>query len=155
METIQARVSKQLLAKASRLFTGTLDGRIIEILQNARRAGASEVHITNEDGEVTVRDNGCGIDDFARLLDLGASGWEDELEASEDPAGVGLFCLAPRDTVIRSNGKMARIGIVSYCFFIMTGLLARLEGGAARTTRLGMSPSPSRMGIVGSSYWSQ
>ena len=54
METIQARVSKQLLAKASRLFTGTLDGRIIEILQNARRAGASEVLITSEDGKVTV-----------------------------------------------------------------------------------------------------
>ena len=42
-ETICAKVSERLLQKASRLFTGTLDGRIIEILQNARRAGATEV----------------------------------------------------------------------------------------------------------------
>ena len=43
MQTIQAKVSKRLLSKADRLFTGTLDGRVIEVLQNARRAGATEV----------------------------------------------------------------------------------------------------------------
>jgi hypothetical protein len=91
------------------LFTGTLEGRIIEILQNARRAGATEVDISNEDGFVTVRDNGQGVDDFARLLDLGGSGWAEDFEASEDPAGVGLFCLAPRDVVIRSNGQIVHI----------------------------------------------
>ena len=33
MQTVvQAQVSKRLLTKASRLFTGTLDGRIIEII---------------------------------------------------------------------------------------------------------------------------
>lgn len=109
METIQATVSPRLLTKASRLFTGTLQGRIIEILQNARRAGATHVIITNSDGIVTVRDNGKGIDDFAKLLDLGGSGWEQALEQSEDPAGVGLFSLAPRELTIRSNGKKATI----------------------------------------------
>ena len=91
MRTIQATVNTRLLSKASRLFTGTLSGRIIEILQNARRAGATEVHITNADGVVTVRDNGKGIDDFAKLLDLGGSRWDEAFEASEDPAGVGIF----------------------------------------------------------------
>ena len=105
MQTIQACVNPRLLKKANRLFTGTLDGRIIEILQNARRAGATKVVIANEDDQITVRDNGRGIDDFAKLLDLGGSGWEDALEASEDPAGVGLFCLAPRQVMIRSNGR--------------------------------------------------
>jgi len=109
METIQATVNPRLLNKASRLFTGTLQGRITEILQNARRAGATKVEITNKDGLVTIRDNGRGIEDFARLLDLGGSGWEEAFEASEDPAGVGLFCLAPRELVIRSNGKVATI----------------------------------------------
>ena len=104
METIQATVNTRLLSKASRLFTGTLSGRVIEILQNARRAGATEVLITNADGVVTVTDNGKGIEDFAKLLDLGGSGWLDALEASEDPAGVGIFCLAPRRVTIRSNG---------------------------------------------------
>ena len=109
MTTIQATVNPRLLEKASRLFTGTLQGRIIEILQNARRAGATKVEITNEHGVVTVRDNGRGIDDFNKLLDLGSSGWDDALEQSEDPAGVGVFCLVPRRVTIRSNGKSAVI----------------------------------------------
>jgi hypothetical protein len=104
MQTIQARVSKRLLSKADRLFTGTLDGRIIEILQNARRADATEVSITNKDGLVTVRDNGSGIDDFSKLLDLGDSDWDQAMEEAEDPAGVGVFCLAPRKVTICSKG---------------------------------------------------
>ncbi len=109
METIRASVNSRLLTKASRLFTGTLAGRIIEILQNARRAGASMVEITNKNGEVTVQDNGQGIADFRKLLDLGGSGWEESFEQSEDPAGVGLFCLAPRAVCIRSLGGVACI----------------------------------------------
>ena len=106
METvINAKVSKKLLSKADRLFTGTLDGRIIETLQNARRAGATEVTITNEDGLVTVRDNGKGIDDFAKLLDLGDSDWDQAMEQAEDPAGVGVFCMAPRKVTICSKGQ--------------------------------------------------
>ena len=105
METIQAKVNPKLLSKASRLFTGTLDGRIIEILQNARRAGATEVEITNKDGFVTVQDNGSGIEDFSTLLDLGNSDWDQAMEKAEDPAGVGVFCLSPREVTICSKGK--------------------------------------------------
>ena len=103
--TICAKVSERLLTKASRLFTGTLDGRIIEILQNARRAGATQVSITNKDGLVTIRDNGSGIDHFAKLLDLGDSDWDQAMEEAEDPAGVGIFCLAPRKVGICSKGQ--------------------------------------------------
>lgn len=110
METVQAKVSKRLLSKADRLFTGTLDGRIIEILQNARRAGATEVTITNEKGLVTVRDNGSGIEDFSKLLDLGDSDWDQAIEEAEDPAGVGIFCLTPRKVTISSKGKKIVIG---------------------------------------------
>jgi len=104
MKTIKAKVNKKLLVKADRLFTGTLGGRITEILQNARRAGATRVEITNAGGWVIVRDNGKGIEDFAKLLDLGGSNWDERTELSEDPAGVGLFCLAPRELNIRSRG---------------------------------------------------
>jgi len=105
MQTIQAKVNVRLLSKADRLFTGTVDGRIIEILQNARRAGATEVRITNKDGFVTVQDNGCGIEDFQKLLDLGGSGWDEKMEAGEDPAGVGLFSLTPIEVTILSGNK--------------------------------------------------
>ena len=110
MDTIRAQVSTKLLAKADRLFTGTLDGRIIEILQNARRAGATEVTIANKKGLVTVRDNGSGIDDFQKLLDLGNSDWDQAMEDAEDPAGVGVFCLAPRKVTICSKQKRIVIG---------------------------------------------
>ncbi|MDI6451453.1 hypothetical protein [Anaerobaca lacustris] len=109
MQIIRAQVSERLLSKATRLFTGAVDGRIIEILQNARRAGATEVHIINSSGQVTVSDNGRGIEDFAALLDLGRSGWDDRTEYAEDPAGVGVFCLAPREVCIKSGGKQAVI----------------------------------------------
>ena len=104
-ETICAKVNPRLLTKADRLFTGTVEGRIIEILQNARRAGATEVKITNKDGFVTVRDNGSGVEDFQKLLDLGGSGWDEKMEAGEDPAGVGLFSLAPREVSIVSGNR--------------------------------------------------
>ena len=104
-ETIQARVDARLLTKADRLFTGTIEGRMIELLQNARRAGARNVKISVTGQNVIVEDDGRGIDDFQKLLSLGASGWAETTEASEDPAGVGLFCLAPRAVVIDSNGK--------------------------------------------------
>ena len=105
MQTIKAQVSQKLLSKATRMFTGTLSGRIIEILQNARRASATEVRITNHKGSVTVHDNGHGIEDFAKLLDLGNSGWDQGTEEAEDPAGVGVFCLAPREVEISSGHK--------------------------------------------------
>jgi len=106
-QTICAKVNPRLLTKADRLFTGTAEGRVIEILQNARRAGATEVRISNKDGFVTVEDNGSGIEDFQKLLDLGGSGWDEKLEAGEDPAGVGLFSLAPRQvTIISENSKV-------------------------------------------------
>lgn len=104
-QTIQAKVCERLLTKASRLFTGTLEGRIIEILQNARRAGATEVNIINKDGTVIIYDNGSGIDDFTKLLHLGDSDWDDVMEHSEDPAVVGVFCLALRKVTICSGNR--------------------------------------------------
>jgi len=111
MDNIHATVSPRLLVKANRLFTGSLSGRIVEILQNARRAGATRVSITNHEGQVTVHDNGRGLGDtdWPVLLDLGGSGWDDALDKGEDPCGVGLFCLAPRAVTIRSRGKIATI----------------------------------------------
>lgn len=105
MQTIQAKVNTRLLSKAERLFTGTLAGRIIEILQNARRAGATEVTITHQESTVTVSDNGRGIEDFSTLLDLGKSDWDEAMDCSEDPAGVGIFCLAPRRLEIQSGSR--------------------------------------------------
>jgi hypothetical protein len=120
-QTIQAQVSKRLLSKADRLFTGTLEGRMIEILQNARRAGATTVEITHKDGLATIQDNGKGIEDFSVLLNLGSSNWDETIENAEDPAGVGIFSLAPREVTVESG--MTKLVITRK---IWTGEPARL-----------------------------
>lgn len=89
---IRPKVSHGILEKADRFFTGTLTGRITELIQNARRARATKVTIRNEEGGyVVVQDNGSGIEDWNLLLDLGKSGWDETCVVSEDPAGVGFF----------------------------------------------------------------
>ena len=115
LETVRAVVDGRLLEKADRLFTGEPKGRVIEMLQNARRAGATEVSIATVPslggclGKVIIRDNGQGIEDFATVLSMGSRGWDDATEISEDPAGVGFFSLAPRRLSIRSRRRMIAI----------------------------------------------
>src|SRR5690606_39214945 len=65
---------------------------IQELLQNARRAEASEVRveIDSHAGAVTVTDNGHGVIDPEDLLNIGRSEWNEGVKA-ERPAGMGLF----------------------------------------------------------------
>ncbi len=107
--TIHARVAPQMLSKVTRLFNGTAHDILTELLQNARRAGATKIDIIarlGRSGEamIVVEDNGSGIDDPQKLLSLGESGWNEDLAAREDPAGMGVFSLAGRRVRITSRG---------------------------------------------------
>ena len=90
MQTIQAHVSARILSKAGRLFTNHTSQVLIELLQNARRAGASLVTVTTSPEPtqattlITFTDNGSGIDDFNKLLHLGASGWDESVERADE-----------------------------------------------------------------------
>ncbi len=115
MQTIQAHVSARILSKAGRLFTNRTSQILIELLQNARRAGASQITVTTSPTSnpaatvITFTDNGSGIDDFNKLLYLGSSGWDESVERAEDPAGMGLFALLHSGVVVSSRGKAATI----------------------------------------------
>lgn len=106
-DTIRAVVDPQAITRVTRLFNGTLADVLNELLQNARRAGATRVDVEmHHDGEQTtliVRDDGRGIDDPTALLALGRSGWSAGIAASEDPAGMGVFSLAGRHVEVRSR----------------------------------------------------
>lgn len=106
-EPIRARVSPETITKVTRLFNGSLADIINELFQNARRANASSVSVTAaSEGDrlrVSVSDNGSGIDDPARIVALGASGWSEDVVAFEDPAGMGVFSLAGKDAMIISR----------------------------------------------------
>ena len=76
-----------------------------EILQNARRSGATSVAITRDlaNRRITVSDDGRGIGDPRTLLAFGRSGWPKDLHGAEHPAGMGIFSLARRSPRIRSR----------------------------------------------------
>jgi len=97
-EPIRASVSPETIGKVTRLFNGSLSDILNELLQNARRAGASVVNVTTTPQKnglrITLDDNGCGIDDPVRVLALGASRWDAAVANGEDPAGMGVFSLA-------------------------------------------------------------
>ena len=101
---IQARISERTLSKVTRLFNATLTDILNELLQNARRAGATrvKVEVVNEN-YLSITDDGVGIDDPQILLTLGNSDWEEETQHREDPAGMGIFSLANREVEIRSR----------------------------------------------------
>ena len=104
--TICPSVGPSLITRVTRLYNGTVADSLHELLQNARRAGATsiEIDVDTEGGEPTlvVTDDGCGIDDPSHLLTLGQSGWDAQIAEREDPAGMGVFSLAGRKVTIAS-----------------------------------------------------
>ena len=113
MSTIQAAVSSKILSKVDRLFSNKLSDIFIELLQNARRAGATLVDVTTEEIEqgtrITFADDGEGIADFSVLLHLGDSDWAPSTSDKEDPAGMGFFSLLHSGVIVTSRGKQAVI----------------------------------------------
>jgi hypothetical protein len=79
-----------------------------ELMQNARRAGATEVHFTNVvEGELMISDNGKGISDFQNLFSVAESGWDAATVQNERPFGMGwLSALYTSEHVyVESNGQ--------------------------------------------------
>lgn len=112
--TIHTSVGQSLIGKVGRLFNNSIADVLNELLQNARRAGSRRVQIdVIDDGGrsvLLIRDDGCGVEDPAKLVTLGDSGWDAETAHSEDPAGRGVFSLAGRDIEIRSRARGADQG---------------------------------------------
>ena len=74
----------------TRLFTSTLGETLAELLQNARRAGASLIKIdTPGQGRVRVRDDGRGIEQPGALLAFGARGWSGATAGRRGPRRHG------------------------------------------------------------------
>ncbi len=115
-QVIHADVDIALLDKADCLFRNDDAGVFVEVLQNARRAGATRVDISieetippNDYRVVTVHDNGRGIEDFSVLLKLGKSKWSPATQESESPAGMGFYSLCHSDVEVRSGHRYVRL----------------------------------------------
>lgn len=103
--SFQATVSDDAMRKVGRLFNASLDDILNELLQNARRSGATRVTITqlvhkDSGSSICFADNGPGLANPVALFTLGRSAWDASVVASEDAAGFGFFSLANRGAQI-------------------------------------------------------
>lgn len=112
-ETIQASIHQHALLRVPAFFNASTVDILTELFQNARRAGATEIHVITNEGQTTVGDNGNGIADPRTLLAFGESRWDNAVTDSEHPAGMGLYALAHREwTTVSSktpNGEEWRV----------------------------------------------
>jgi hypothetical protein len=111
---VRAQVDPAAVTKVTRLFNNTIGDVLAELIQNARRAAATTVILKTTEAEngveLSVCDDGTGIDDPTVVLALGRSGWDAGVARREDPAGMGVFSLAGRDVSIRSRIREAEQG---------------------------------------------
>lgn len=112
MTTATVRVEsdpRSLMRALSKTFTRT-NTVLGEMLQNARRAGATAVRITVNDTAIAVSDDGVGIADFSVLLAVAKSGWEAAIQQSDAPYGIGFMsCLfACEELDVTSRGMQLR-----------------------------------------------
>jgi hypothetical protein len=106
---VQVRINEQGALRNGRFAFTDRYTLVTELLQNARRAGATEVSIDYDEAQaaLTVCDDGCGIDDFQKLLTLHESGWHAGIVEEENAFGVGFSkCLyAAKNVSIASKGR--------------------------------------------------
>ena len=97
--TFYATVSEQAMTKVSRLFNASLGDIFNELFQNARRAGANSIKVTQFDDpdfgpSIRVKDDGPGLANPETLFTLGQSSWDEQMCKAEDTAGMGFLCEA-------------------------------------------------------------
>ena len=104
--SIRATIHQDAINRVAGFFNATPQDILNELLQNARRSGATQIDITTEDDRVTLADDGAGIPDAAVILAFGQTGWEEKTAQNEHPAGMGLYALA-RSEQVRVRSKPA------------------------------------------------
>lgn len=105
MTKIQASLGRKLLANSDKYFTNDDATILDELIQNARRAGASTVTFSVIGSDLIVADDGHGLpaEKAGVLLALGDSNNDEAIETSENAAGLGFFSLANFDVEVSSR----------------------------------------------------
>ena len=109
MESLVVKVDAgSILERVDRMFTQRPESVLLEMMQNMRRGGATEIRIENDPGlkKIVFTAIGDRIGNFQNLLHLGRTGWSDDIVKAEDPAGMGFFAASIFDRVtVESNKK--------------------------------------------------
>lgn len=144
IETVTGGVNEaRFLTHMGTLFS-TSTVVIAELMQNARRAGATRVNFDFQGEEVlTVTDNGRGIEDFAKLVVVAESGWSADVMENDDPFGIGFASavFAAQTIRVESRGRAIELAaqdlIEKRPIAITTGDFI----GGTRITLIGLKPA--------------
>lgn len=104
---IQVHINEEGTLRNQRYAFSNRFTLISELLQNARRASATQIDIRYDADTriLQVADDGCGLDDFQKLLSFNESGWDASTCAEEHPFGVGFSkCLYAASRCIVASG---------------------------------------------------
>jgi hypothetical protein len=109
-QVVQASINEGKLFDSMKHLFASNTSIIGELMQNARRAHATKVEFDLDLGAetLTVSDDGQGIEDFAKLIALCESGWDEEVAAQDNPFGMGVFSyfFAAQTVTFKSKGQM-------------------------------------------------
>jgi hypothetical protein len=105
---IRVRINEEGALRNQRFAFSNRFTLVTELLQNARRAGATCIEVLHDATArvLSVRDNGCGLDDFQKLLSFHESGWDQSTQAQESPFGIGFSkCLCAATRCVVASGR--------------------------------------------------
>ena len=135
---IQVRINEEGALRNQRHAFSNRFTLLSELLQNARRAGATRIEIHHDAGAqlLRVHDNGCGLEDFQKLLSFHETGWDAATRTEERPFGVGFSkCLYAATRCIVASGRRL-VGLAEGLALGLTELSRlpafALEGGQFR-----------------------
>lgn len=115
VETVRASINERKFFESMKHLFASSYSVLGELMQNARRAGASRIDfmVDVEQKTATVQDDGCGVDDFNVLIALCDSGWSEQVQLTDKPFGMGLFSLffAAEAVTFRSSGRSLKVGL--------------------------------------------
>lgn len=92
-QQVAMKVNPQKLVESLKYSFTNKTTVLSELMQNARRAGASSVKFDYkpDTNTLVITDDGCGIESMEALLTVAESGWDTELVEQEHPFGIGFL----------------------------------------------------------------
>src|SRR5664279_4625534 len=93
MNEVAMKVNQANLVNSLRFSFTNKTNVFSELMQNARRAQATQVNFNfcPKTNVLQISDDGCGIDSIETLLTVAESGWNADLVAQEHPFGLGFL----------------------------------------------------------------